>query len=122
MPGNSNPSGRSAHAGRISGCHVAQRSRGRARVLASGELDSTLSLWTDVAQVGGPGQDPSNFLIFAAERQIAFGCDADSGRVAELWLRALNAPLLVVHGAASREYFHWYAQAQQIRRASRSVG
>jgi hypothetical protein len=87
---------------------------GRARVLASGELDSTLSLWTDVAQVGGPGQDPSNFLVFAAERQIAFGCDADSGRVAELWLRALNAPLLVVHGAASREYFHWYARPNRF--------
>lgn len=87
---------------------------GRARVLASGELDSTLSLWTDVAQVGGPGQDPSNFLVFAAERQIAFGCDADSGRVAELWLRALNAPLLVVHGAASREYFHWFARPNRF--------
>jgi hypothetical protein len=87
---------------------------GRTRVLASGELDSTLSLWTDVAQVGGPGQDPSNFLVFAAERQIAFGCDADSGRVAELWLRALNAPLLVVHGAASREYFHWYARPDRF--------
>jgi IPT/TIG domain len=87
---------------------------GRARVLASGELDSTLSLWTDVAQVGGPGQDPSNFLVFAAERQIAFGCDADSGRVAELWLRALNAPLLVVHGATSREYFHWYARPDRF--------
>jgi hypothetical protein len=87
---------------------------GRARVLASGELDSTLNLWTDVAQVGGPGQDPSNFLVFAAERQIAYGCDADSGRVAELWLRALNAPLLVVHGAASREYFHWYARPNRF--------
>jgi hypothetical protein len=87
---------------------------GNARVLASGELDSTLGLWTDVAQVGGPGQDPSNFLIFAAERQIAFGCAADSERVAELWLRALNAPLLVVHGAASREYFHWYSQPEKF--------
>jgi hypothetical protein len=84
------------------------------RVLASGELDSTLNLWTDVAQVGGPGQDPSNFLIFAAERQIAFGCDADSERIAELWLRALNAPWLVVHGAASREYFHWYARPNRF--------
>ncbi len=87
---------------------------GRARVLASGELDSTLSLWTDLAQVGGPGQDPANFLMFAAERQIAFGCDADSERIAELWLRALNAPLLVVHGAASREYFHWYARPNRF--------
>ncbi len=30
--------------------------------------------------------------------------------MAELWLRALNAPWLVVHGAASQEYFHWYAR------------
>ncbi len=87
---------------------------GRARVLSSGELDSTLNLWTDVAQVGGPGQDPTNFLIFGAERQIAFGCDANSGRVAELWLRAVNAPLLVVHAAASREYFHWYARTERF--------
>jgi len=85
------------------------------RVLASGELDSTLNLWTDVAQVGGPGQDPSNYLIFAAEREIAFGCSADSERVAELWLRALNAPWVVVHGAASREYFHWYARPDRFR-------
>jgi hypothetical protein len=84
------------------------------RVMASGELDSTLNLWTDVAQVGGPGQDPSNFLIFAAERQIAFGCSEDSERVAELWLRALNAPLLVVHGPSSREYFHWYARPNRF--------
>ncbi len=83
---------------------------GNARVLASGELDSTLSLWTDVAQVGGPGQAARNYLIMAAERQIALGCGSDSGHIAELWLRALNAPWLVVHGPASREYFHWYAQ------------
>ncbi len=83
---------------------------GNARVLASGELDSTLSLWTDVAQVGGPGQAARNYLIMAAERQIALGCGADSERIAELWLRALNAPWLVVHGPASREYFHSYAQ------------
>lgn len=87
---------------------------GHARVLASGELDSTLNLWTNVEQVGGPGQAPSNFLVFAAERQIAFGCGADAERVAELWLRALNAPWLVVHGAASREYFHWYARPERF--------
>jgi IPT/TIG domain len=85
-----------------------------ARVMASGELDSSLDLWTGVAQVGGPGQDPRNFLTMAAERQIAFGCGADSERIAELWLRALNAPWLVVHGAASREYFHWYAQPDKF--------
>jgi len=87
---------------------------GSSRVLASGELDSTLNLWTDVAQVGGTGQDVSNFLIFAAERQVAFGCGSDSGDIAELWLRALNAPLAVVHKAASREYFHWYAQPEKF--------
>ncbi len=85
-----------------------------ARVMASGELDSSLNLWTNVAQVGGPGQDPRNFLFMAVERQIAFGCGSDSERIAELWLRALNAPWLVVHGAASREYFHWYSQPDKF--------
>ncbi len=83
---------------------------GSSRVLASGELDSTLALWSDVPQAGGSGQDVSNFLIWAAERQVAFGCGAGSEHVAELWLRALNVRYLVVHHAASREYFHWYAQ------------
>ncbi len=87
---------------------------GNERVLASGELDSTLSLWTDVAQVGGPGQAARNYLIMAAERQIAFGCGADSEHVAEMWMRALNAPWLVVHGPESREYFHWYAQPSRF--------
>jgi hypothetical protein len=84
------------------------------RVFASGELDSTLNLWSDVAQVGGTGQDISNFLIFAAERQVAFGCRTDSERIAELWLRALNVPLLLVHHAESREYFHWYSQPEKF--------
>jgi hypothetical protein len=84
------------------------------RVLASGELDSTLSLWTDVPQIGGPGQAAGNYLMLAAERQIALGCGSDSGHVAELWLRALNAPWLVVHGPASTEYFHWYSQPQKF--------
>jgi hypothetical protein len=87
---------------------------GQDRVMASGELDSSLNLWTNVAQVGGPGQDPRNFLFMAVERQIAFGCGADSEHLAELWLRAVNAPWLVVHGAASREYFHWYAQPDKF--------
>jgi IPT/TIG domain len=81
------------------------------RVFASGELDSTLNLWADVPQVGGTGQDISNFLIFAAERQAAFGCEADAGRIRELWLRALNAATAVVHHSESREHFHWYSEA-----------
>jgi len=85
-----------------------------ARVMASGELDSTLSLWTTVPQVGGPGQAARNYLILAAERQIAMGCGPDSERIAELWLQALNAPWLVVHGPASREYFHWYSQPEKF--------
>jgi hypothetical protein len=84
------------------------------RVLVSGELDSTLSLWTDVPQIGGPGQAARNYLVLAAERQIALGCGADSEPIAELWLRALNAPWLVVHGPASREYFHWYTQPEKF--------
>jgi hypothetical protein len=91
------------------------RNNGTARVLASGELDSTLALWSDVPQAGGTGQDISNFLVFAAERQVAFGCGPGADRIAQLWLRALNVKHLVVHGAASREYFHWYAQPERFR-------
>jgi len=92
------------------------RNNGRSRVLASGELDSTLSLWSDAPQAGGSGQDLSNFLIFAAEREVALGaCSAGSDRVAQLWLRALNVKHLVVHHAASRENFHWYAQPERFR-------
>ncbi|HTA44986.1 MAG TPA: IPT/TIG domain-containing protein [Bryobacteraceae bacterium] len=83
---------------------------GSSRVFVAGELDSVLPLWSNVPQVGGSGQDISNFLIFAAERQIQYGCTADSARIAELWLRALNVRYLAVHNAESREYFHWFAQ------------
>ena len=87
---------------------------GSARIFAAGELDSVLPLWSNVPQVGGSGQDVSNFLIFAAERQIQYGCTTDSERIAELWLRALNVRYLVVHGADSGEYFHWYAQPEKF--------
>jgi hypothetical protein len=87
---------------------------GGRRVLVSGELDSTLNLWTDVPQVGGTQQDIVNFLIYAAQRQVVFGCGAGAGHIAELWLRALNAPLIVVHGASSREFYHWYAQPDRF--------
>ena len=90
------------------------RNAGGSRVYVSGELDSTLPLWSDVPQVGGSGQDISNFLIFAAERQVAYGCSADAERIAELWLRALHVRYLVVHGAASREYFHWFADPEKF--------
>lgn len=86
---------------------------GRSRVYASGELDSTLNLWSNLPQVGGSGQDISNMLIFAAERQVAFGCGASSEKIAELWLRALNVRYFVVHEARSREYFHWYTQPEK---------
>jgi hypothetical protein len=91
-----------------------QHNAGTSRVLASGELDSTLALWSDVPQAGGSGQDVSNFLIWAAERQVVYGCAPDSERIAELWLRALNVHYFVVHLAASREYFHWYAQPEKF--------
>lgn len=91
------------------------KNAGQSRVLASGELDSTLPLWSDVPQVGGSGQDVSNFMMWAAERQVAFGCRIGAEPVAELWLRALNVRYLVVHEAASREYFHWYADPERFR-------
>ncbi len=87
---------------------------GHSRILGSGELDETLFLWSDVPQAGGPGQDVSNYLIFAAERQVAFGCGGDSERIAELWLRALHIRYLVVHGAESREHFHWFSQPEKF--------
>lgn len=86
----------------------------RRRVFVSGELDFTLNVWADVAQVGGTQQDITNFLIYAAEKQVAFGCGVDAGGIAELWLRALNAPLLVVHEASSREFYHWYSQPDRF--------
>ncbi len=91
-----------------------QKNGGGARVVAAGELDSTLNLWSDVPQVGGSGQDVSNFLFFAAEREVSFGCRPNAGRLSQLWLKALNAPLLVVPGADSPEYFHWYADTPKF--------
>jgi hypothetical protein len=85
-----------------------------ARVMASGEFDPELFLWSDVPQVGGPGQGISNYLVFAAQRQIAFGCGNDSERIAELWLRALSIRYLVVHGGSSGEYFHWFAKPEKF--------
>jgi hypothetical protein len=91
------------------------RHAGHARIMASGELNSELFLWSDVPQAGGvPAQDISNYLIFAAQRQVAFGCESDSERIAELWLRALNIRYLVVHGSGSREYFHWFTQPEKF--------
>ena len=86
---------------------------GGARVLASGELDSTLALWSDVPQAGGTGQDVSNFLMFAAQRQVTFGCSSNSTQIADLWLRAMNVSYFVVHGVSSREAFHWISQPEK---------
>jgi hypothetical protein len=91
-----------------------QRNGGGGRVVAAGELDSTLNLWSDVPQAGGSGQDVSNFLIFAAEREISFGCQPNAGRLSQLWLTALNAPRLVVPGADSPDSFHWYADTAKF--------
>ncbi len=90
------------------------RNAGGARSYVAGELDGALPLWSNVPQVGGSGQDVSNFLIFAAERQVGYGCGVDSERIAELWLRALNVGYVAVHGAASREYFHWFTQPERF--------
>jgi hypothetical protein len=90
------------------------RHAGSDRVYVTGELDSTLSIWSDVPQVGGMGQGISNFLIYAAERQVSYGCGADSEPIAELWLQALNVRYIAVHGAASREYFHWFTQPERF--------
>jgi len=87
---------------------------GGARVVAAGELGATLNLWSDVPQIGGDGQDVSNFLMPAVEHEVALGCGPGAAGIAELWMRAVNAPFLVVHGAGSREYFHWYTASEKF--------
>ncbi len=91
-----------------------QKNGGGARVVAAGELNSTLNLWADVPQAGGTGQDVSNFLMFAAEREVSFGCRPNAGRLSQLWLKAMNAPFVVVPGADSPDYFHWYADTAKF--------
>jgi hypothetical protein len=90
------------------------RNAGGSRIYAAGELDGNMAVWSPVPQVGGIGQGVSNPLIFAAQRQVQYGCGADSERIAELWLRALDIRYLVVHGAVSREYFHWFSQPEKF--------
>ncbi|MEI9972986.1 MAG: hypothetical protein WDO73_13545 [Ignavibacteriota bacterium] len=90
------------------------RHAGGARIMASGESDPELFLWSDVPQVGGPGQGVSNYLAFAAQRQIAFGCGSDSERLAELWMHAFGIRYVAIHGAESKEYFHWWAQPEKF--------
>jgi hypothetical protein len=84
------------------------------RTFVAGELETSLNIWTNVAQAGGTQQDIRNFLIAAAGRQVAFGCGASSRHIGELWLRALNVPIVVVHGPSSREYYHWFAQPERF--------
>jgi hypothetical protein len=87
---------------------------GRDRIFATGELDATLPIWSNVPEVGGAGLGISSYLIYAAERQVGYGCAADSEHIAELWLRAMNIRYLVVHGAESREYYHWFVQPEKF--------
>ncbi len=88
---------------------------GGARVLAAGELNWALNIWADTPQVIGGGQGLSNVLIEAAHKEVTQGCaDAGSAEIAQLWLRALAAPYLVVHGAASREHLHWFVQPERF--------
>lgn len=87
-----------------------------ARVLVSGELEGALNIWADVPQTGGSAQGVSNYLVPAAQRQVALGCGpaADTLHIAELWMRALDVHYLVVHGAASAEHFHWFADPDRF--------
>ncbi len=86
------------------------------RIFVSGELEGSLSLWTDIPQVGGNRQGISNPLVMAAQREVAFGCAEPSvaTKTAELWLRALDARYVVVHDASSKEYFHWLVQPERF--------
>lgn len=90
------------------------RNAPHSRALVAGELDSTFALWSpELRQIGGSGV--SNFLVWAAQRQVTFGCGAGSGYLAELWLRALGDQYLVVHEGPSREFFHWHAEPEKFR-------
>jgi xanthosine utilization system XapX-like protein len=92
------------------------RHAGSSRVFASGELNGSLNLWSNVPQIGGTHNGISNFLVVAAEKEISGGCSdpATAARVAELWLRALDVHYAVVHGAASYEHFHWFTQPDRF--------
>src|SRR5450755_622953 len=50
------------------------RHAGASRVLVAGELEGSMNIWADVAQVGGSAQGISNYLVPAAHRQITLGC------------------------------------------------
>ncbi len=89
---------------------------GSSRVLVAGELEGALNIWADVPQAAGSAQGISNYLMPAAQRQVAMGCGPPqaAARIAELWLRALDVRYLVVHGAASAEHFHWFVQPDRF--------
>ncbi|GEM_PF-2884901 len=86
------------------------------RVVAAGELNGALNLWTNVAQTRGGHQGISNLLTLAAHREMEAGCTKgpDASRLTELWMRALNARMAVVHGPASQEHFHWFTQPEKF--------
>jgi hypothetical protein len=89
---------------------------GSSRVLVAGELEGALNIWADVPQPGGSAQGVSNYLIPAAQRQVALGCGEPkaAARMAELWLRALDIRYLVLHRAQSAEHYHWFAQPERF--------
>jgi hypothetical protein len=87
-----------------------------ARVFVDGELKQTLNAWSDVPQVAGVAdQSAANPLLLAAHREVSLGCQgARSGAIAALWLAALNCRYVVVHGAASRETYHWFVSPESF--------
>ncbi len=82
------------------------------RVFVSGEPAGTLNVFADIPQVGGGSpQGAVNPLILAAQREAALGsCDSPqkARRLAQLWPRALGCRRVLVHSAASQEYYHHY--------------
>ena len=93
------------------------RNAAGSRVFTAGELNGALNVWTDVALVvGGTAQGVSNPLIVAAHKEVSQGCarSIDTADLAQLWLRALHSRYVVVHGASSREYFHWFVQPEKF--------
>ena len=78
-----------------------------ARVYTSGSVRFWYDAWHDLAEVGG-GSDQGllNGILMAAQWHIMQDRDP---ALATLWLQALGADAVIVHGKASREIYHDFA-------------
>jgi hypothetical protein len=83
-----------------------------ARVFATGSLRLWYSAWRDLPQVGGGSeQGLSNPMLPLAQWQITQSDDAERDI---LWLYALGADAIVVHGPQSREIYHHIGKPEKF--------